>query len=81
MVDMKISAEPSKRFFIDMLTKDIGLVECILDLVDNSIDSLIRRNELQVMDILTNATVPFVYCISIHFMNRKLKVGYSPRLH
>ncbi len=35
-----------------MLTKDIGLVESILDLVDNSIDSLIRRNELQVMDLL-----------------------------
>ncbi len=41
-----INAEPTKGFFIDMLTKDIGLVDCILDLVDNSIDGWIRRSQL-----------------------------------
>lgn len=32
------SAGAEKRFFIDMLTKDIELVPAILDLVDNSVD-------------------------------------------
>jgi hypothetical protein len=47
-----IHADPSKSFFIDMLTRDISLDECILDLADNSIHSLIRRANLDVMKIL-----------------------------
>lgn len=30
--------DPQKDFFIAMLTKDITLIDCILDLIDNSID-------------------------------------------
>jgi hypothetical protein len=33
-----ISAEPTKSFFVDMLTRDIALEQAILDLVDNSVD-------------------------------------------
>lgn len=36
-------AEPHKSFFIDTLTKDISLESCILDLIDNSIDSIITK--------------------------------------
>lgn len=35
---LPISAEPTKSFFIDMLTRDIGLEQAVLDLVDNSVD-------------------------------------------
>jgi hypothetical protein len=31
-------AEPTKEFFVDMITKDISLEACILDLLDNSLD-------------------------------------------
>ena len=34
----QIDAEPTKSFFIDMLTRDIPLDQAILDLVDNSVD-------------------------------------------
>lgn len=34
-----VATLPSKRFFISMLTKDISLEDCILDLVDNAVDS------------------------------------------
>jgi hypothetical protein len=34
----QISAEPTKTFFIDMLTRDIPLEQAVLDLVDNSVD-------------------------------------------
>ncbi len=34
----KADANPTKSFFVRMLTRDISLDDCILDLVDNSID-------------------------------------------
>lgn len=36
-------ADPTKEFFIDMITRDIGLDECIFDLLDNSIDGAYRQ--------------------------------------
>nr|WP_315255846.1 ATP-binding protein [uncultured Duganella sp.] len=35
----EIDAEPTKAFFVDMLTRDIPLEQAILDLVDNSVDA------------------------------------------
>lgn len=37
-----INANPTKDFFIGMLTKDIPLIRAIVDLVDNSVDGAIR---------------------------------------
>ncbi|HLN26601.1 MAG TPA: ATP-binding protein [Gemmataceae bacterium] len=51
-------ASPSKAFFVEMLTQDISLSDCILDLVDNSIHSLIRRENLDVMEHLIDGTSP-----------------------
>lgn len=33
------NAKPTKAFFVRMLTRDISLEDCILDLVDNSVDA------------------------------------------
>jgi len=38
----KIDANPTKRFFISMLVRDIQLLEALVDLVDNSIDGARR---------------------------------------
>ena len=38
MTALKANASPTKAFFVKMLTRDISLDDCILDLVDNSID-------------------------------------------
>lgn len=35
----EIDAEPTKSFFVDMLTRDIPLEQAVLDLVDNSVDA------------------------------------------
>lgn len=40
--DDRIDAEPTKRFFVEMFTKDIGLEQAVLDLVDNSVDGARR---------------------------------------
>ncbi|HWL41508.1 MAG TPA: ATP-binding protein [Ilumatobacter sp.] len=39
MTITKANARPSKDFFVSMLTRDISLEDCILDLIDNSIDA------------------------------------------
>lgn len=46
MEDKKINANPTKRFFIEMLIRDIALEPAIAELVDNSMDGirLFRKN-------------------------------------
>lgn len=39
----KAHGSPTKDFFIRMITKDISLIDCILDLLDNSIDGARRQ--------------------------------------
>src|SRR5439155_7806686 len=39
-------AHPTKQFFLEMFTRDISLEDCVLDLVDNSIDALIKSRNL-----------------------------------
>jgi hypothetical protein len=46
MTENYASAFPRKRFFLEMFTRDITLEECVLDLIDNSIDGLIRSRSL-----------------------------------
>jgi len=48
-----IHAEPQKEFFINMLTRDIGLLDCVLDLIDNSIHNLIRIHKTDIMPIIS----------------------------
>jgi hypothetical protein len=45
---LQASAQPAKRFFIDLITRDITLEDSLLDLIDNSIDSLIRVRNLDI---------------------------------
>jgi hypothetical protein len=51
-------ADPSKLFFTETLTRDIGLSDCILDLIDNSIHSLITRFDLDVTEHFFAGTKP-----------------------
>jgi hypothetical protein len=41
-LSLEIIAEPTKEFFISMLTKDIALIPAIVDLIDNSVDGALR---------------------------------------
>lgn len=40
---------PSKAFFIDMITRDLSITDCILDLVDNSVDKAVETRQADVM--------------------------------
>ncbi|WP_449288428.1 ATP-binding protein [Marinobacter salarius] len=48
-MQMQATARASKRFFISMITRDISLEDCILDLIDNSVDA-ISKNHPEVQD-------------------------------
>src|SRR5947208_16112144 len=37
-----VNASPVKSFFVHMLTRDIRLEDAILDLLDNSVDGILR---------------------------------------
>ncbi|MCV2224898.1 ATP-binding protein [Pseudomonas mercuritolerans] len=50
-----IKANPTKEFFINMMTRDIATDRAILDLIDNSIDAAIQ-NEIKNPEIIINAT-------------------------
>jgi len=64
-------AEPSKAFFIDMLTRDIRLSVCILDLIDNSIDSLIAASDLDVSQHLIAGT-------KAQSVKAQIAISYTP---
>lgn len=40
-------AHPHKMFFVEMFTRDVSIEECMLDLIDNSIDGLIRSRDIE----------------------------------
>jgi hypothetical protein len=40
------NAAPEKRLFISLLTRDISLIDALLDVVDNSINSAIKKHRL-----------------------------------
>ncbi len=45
------NAYPRKRFFLDMFTRDISVEDCLLDLIDNSIDALIRTRGIDLSSL------------------------------
>jgi Histidine kinase-, DNA gyrase B-, and HSP90-like ATPase len=67
-----ISAKPSKSLFIDMLTRDIGVIDCILDLVDNSVDKAVELSGFDAMQMLLPGTDP--KWAAIHRIN----IRYTP---
>src|SRR5262245_19792638 len=53
-----VSGKPSKSFFIEMITRDLGITDCILDLIDNSIDHAVTTNHVNVMTLLLDGQRP-----------------------
>ena len=51
-------AQPTKRFFLEMITRDISLEDAILDLIDNSIDALMRTRDIEILQITSSLLKP-----------------------
>lgn len=43
-----VNTRPVKRFFVEMLTRDIALEDAILDLLDNCVDGILRKRTSQI---------------------------------
>jgi len=79
MTDLRAHAIPRKRFFVEMFTRDISLKDCILDLIDNSIDGLVRAQDIDLGESLlkigsddkVNGDKPE---IKVNFSSRQLSV-------
>jgi len=52
MSELIADASPEKHLFLEMFIRDLSLEDCILDLVDNSIDCLIRKRDINVSEAL-----------------------------
>lgn len=48
MSEKLANAYPRKHFFLEMFTRDISLEDCILDLIDNAIDGLVRTRNINI---------------------------------
>ena len=44
MAHNTIDGNPTKKFFIEMITRDISIEDAIIDLLDNSIDGATQIN-------------------------------------
>lgn len=62
--DAKAGANPTKAFFVKMITRDITLDDCILDLIDNSVDGAWRSEGSRPMGLAEGADLS-KYSISI----------------
>ncbi len=81
MQDNTASAKPRKWFFVEMFTRDISLIDCILDLVDNSVDGLIRKDKIIFNDnfyspelILTLREKESLPIINIQYTDKLFKI-------
>jgi len=57
MSNNKIEGNPTKKFFIDMITRDISIEDAIIDLLDNSIDGANRINPNDYSNLIIYITV------------------------
>jgi hypothetical protein len=71
----KANAFPKKQFFLDMFTRDLSLEDCILDLIDNSIDSILKNEDIDIAKqiLVTRSTKP-----RSGGTTYQIKITYSP---
>lgn len=67
-----LDAFPAKRFFVDMLTKDIELLDAVLDLIDNSLDGAMR--EAKRLNVKSDENKYEGYKVEIQFDNNEFSI-------
>ena len=60
----KVKVSPTKAFFVNMITRDITLEDCILDLIDNSVDGAWKNEGSRPTGLAENVNLS-AYNISI----------------
>jgi hypothetical protein len=70
----RINARPAKAFFVTMLTRDITLDDCILDLVDNSIDGAWESAHAKPSDIVRDSALNG-YKVEVNFSRESFSIS------
>ena len=70
----KAKANPTKAFFVRMLTRDISLDDCILDLVDNSIDGAWKASGKRPSELRVNKDLSR-FKIEIEFSEKQFRIS------
>lgn len=73
-IPSSVRADPTKAFFVKMLTRDISLDDCILDLIDNSIDGAWHHAGIDPSDLIIDDAMS-KYSIHISFNEEKFVIG------
>lgn len=73
------NAFPKKHFFLEMFTRDISLEDCILDLIDNSIDALVKTKNIDIASIVLKkgASKPVISAlptVEVEFSDRQFRI-------
>src|ERR1700733_519580 len=71
----KVSAFPTKAFFVHMLTRDIELHDAILDLLDNCIDGVLRTNRDKGCPIAADDKAYEGYWAAVEFDEKRFAVS------
>ncbi|MCV4614521.1 ATP-binding protein, partial [Escherichia coli] len=72
--NVKIAAFPAKRFFVEMLTRDIELSDSILDLLDNCLDGVLRKNNFTPEQTFGKSDVYKGYYAHIEFDENSFRI-------
>src|SRR5579863_3664292 len=71
-------AEVRKQFFIDMFTRDISLEDCVLDLIDNSLDAYLLKHATSISQLVFgtdgNSTADELGKIDVTCTERQIRV-------
>ena len=72
------AADVRKQFFIEMFTRDISLEDCVLDLIDNSLDSYLLRRDISISRLIFGPDVEIAQkdlgTINVTCTDRQIKV-------
>jgi Histidine kinase-, DNA gyrase B-, and HSP90-like ATPase len=68
------NAFPRKHFFLEMFTRDISLEDCVLDLIDNSIDALVKTHQIDIASAIFKQNGSRPNASSLPFV----RVSFSP---
>ena len=74
MDNLLVNSSPSKEFFLNMITKDVTVESCILDLIDNSIDAYKREKEK-----IKQGIIEISYSIADDYFSINDNCGGMPR--
>lgn len=69
----KAHGTPTKNFFVRMITRDITLADCILDLIDNSIDGA-RRSSARSGDDATSSAPLKPYSVNVEIAESRFEI-------